>query len=228
MRTGTGIARRVASGRYSILAGGRECGDERWDLSEVGGGYLVTGEQVLVAPHPFPSRHEYRVTLTPEWRVTQLEILWYVGDRLLRSTHVADDGTWRARIEYQGHVREQSGDFPEVCEVEYATHLFNAFILLRRDFALGGYHEFPVLRIGPPHMAVSPETMLYRCVEVGTFESLHGPVAAKRYVVSLPPQTEEEGYTFWADANGFVLESYEGLDTSRPWMRLVEYWRGEQ
>jgi hypothetical protein len=51
-------------------------------------------------------------------------------------------------------------------------------------------------------------------------------VRAKRYVVSLPPHPESEGYTFWADEDGFVLESYEGLDTSRPWMRLVTMTRG--
>jgi hypothetical protein len=72
-------------------------------------------------------------------------------------------------------------------------------------------------------MAVSPEKMLYRCVEVGTFPTASGPVRAKRYVVSLPPAPESQGYTFWADDDGFVLESYEGLDLARPWMRLVEY-----
>ena len=126
------------------------------------------------------------------------------------------------RFEYQGQVREQQGDFPPFAEVEYGTHLFNTIILARRRFALDGEHEFPVLRIGPPYMAVSPERMLYRCVEVGTFAGPSGPVTAKRYVVSLPPRPEDEGYTFWADEDGFVLESYEGLDTARPWMRLIE------
>jgi len=35
----------------------------------------------------------------------------------------------------------------------------------------------------------------------------------------------EEGYMFWADEDGIVLESYDGLDHSRPWMQLVEYRR---
>ena len=187
---------------------------------------MVVGAQELGPPHPFPSRQEYRVTLTREWRVSGLEILWTVGERTLRSTHLADGPLWRVRIEHQGQVREQEGDFPDFCEVEYGTHLFNAFILARRDFALGGEHEFPVLRIGPPLMAVTPERMLYRCVEVGTFETPRGPVRAKRYVVSLPPRPEEEGYAFWADEDGFVLESYEGLDLSRPWMRLTHFERG--
>ena len=48
------------------------------------------------------------------------------------------------------------------------------------------------------------------------------------FTVSLPPRDEEEGYTFWADEDGFVLESYEGLDQSRPWMRLIELRRGSE
>ena len=52
------------------------------------------------------------------------------------------------------------------------------------------------------------------------------PVKAARYVVSMPPRGEDEGYTFWADEDGFVLESYEGLDLSRPWMTLMELQRG--
>jgi hypothetical protein len=216
----------LASGRYLIFHGGRECGEERWQLSRVADGYVVTGEQVMVAPHPFPSRQEYRATLTDAWRLTGLEIVWTVGERVVHATHQASGARWRVQIEYGGQVREQEGDFPEFCEVEYGTHLFNAFILARRDFGLGGEHEFPVLRVGPPYMAVSPERMLYRCVERGAFETPVGAVQAKRYVVSLPPAPEEEGYTFWADEEGFVLESYEGHDRSLPWMRLVEFRRG--
>jgi len=134
---------------------------------------------------------------------------------------------WRVRIEYGGQVRDQEGDFPDLCEVEYGTHLFNTVMLARRDFQIGGEHEFPVLRIGPPLMAVSPERMLYRCVERGSVETPFGAVAAKRYVVSLPPGPEEQGYSFWADEDGLVLESYEGPDRSRPWMRLVELRRGD-
>ncbi len=216
----------TAVGRYRILFAGRECGEERWELSVTPDGYVVVGEQITLPPHPVPSRHDYRATLTREWRLTGVEIHWSVGERRLRSTHEALGKIWRVRIEYGGQTKEQEGDFPDFCEVEYGTHLFNSFILARRDFGLGGEHEFPVLRIGPPWMAVSPERMLYRCVEVGTYETPRGPVQAKRYIVSLPPQPEEEGYTFWADEDGFVLESYEGLDTSRPWMRLVEFHKG--
>jgi hypothetical protein len=158
--------------------------------------------------------------------VQGVEILWTVGGRELRALHEAGGARWRVRIEYQGEVREQQGDYPEFCEVDYATPLFHTFLLARRDFAAGGEHEFPVLRIGPPWMAVSPETMKLRCVEIGTFDAAHGPVSAKRYVASLPPADEDEGFTFWADEDGFVLESYEGLDVSRPWMRLVDLRRG--
>ena len=219
-------ASRVAiRGRYAIFFAGQECGEERWLIEQRPPGFVVTGEQEMVAPHPFPNRQEYRAALSPEWRLSGLEILWSVGSQRVRSIHAADAGLWRVRVEIQGHVKEQQGDFPDFCEVEYATHLFNAFILARRDFGIGGEHEFPVLRIGPPHMAVSPERMLYRCVEGGVFDSPLGRVNAKRYVVSLPPAPEDAGYTFWADEEGFVLESYEGLDLSRPWMRLTHFER---
>lgn len=210
------------AGRYRIFHGGRECGEERWELEATSEGIVVTGEQVLEAPHPFPSRHAYRVSLTPEWRVIGLEVRWTVGPRELHARHEATGARWHARIETGGTVREQEGDYPAGAEVEFATHLFNAFILARRDFAEGGEHEFPVLRIGPPWMAVSPERMRVRCIERAEFLTPFGPVAAKRYLVSLPPQPESEGYTFWADEDGFVLESYEGHDVARPWMRLVE------
>ena len=136
---------------------------------------------------------------------------------------------WRVRIEYAGHVKEQEGDFPEACEIDYGSHLFSAFILARRDFAVGGEHEFPALRIGPPYMTVSPERMLYRCIEAGTLETPFGPIGAKRYQVSVPGR-HEEGYGFWADERGVVLESLEGAEEGWPWMKLVEYqWeRGDE
>jgi hypothetical protein len=218
--------RLVAEGRYQIFHAGRECGEERWRIETAAAGLVATGEQRLVAPHPYPSASEYRATLTDTMRVTGLEILWTVGARRLRALHAAVGGTWRVRIETEGQVREQQGDFPDVCEVEYGTHLFNTFFLARRDFRVGGEHEFPVLRIGPPWMAVTPERMLVRCVERGTLGAPWGDVAARRYVTSLPPRPEEEGYTFWADDEGVVLESCEGLDASRPWMRLMELTRG--
>ena len=218
--------RLVVAGRYQIFHAGRECGEERWRIETAPAGLIATGEQRMVPPHPYPNTSEYRATLTDTMRPTGLEILWTVGPRRLRALHAASDRIWRVRIEADGRVREQQGDFPDFCEVDFVTHLFSAFILQRRDFQVGGEHEFPVLSIGPPWMAVTPERMLYRCIERGTLATPWGAVAARRYVLSLPPRPAEEGYTFWADEDGLVLESCEGLDVSRPWMRLTELTRG--
>jgi hypothetical protein len=219
---GTSLIRRVVAGRYLIFFQGDECGQERWAIGQGPEGLVASGEQEIGPPHPIPSRHEYRATLTPEWRLTGLEIRWQVGDRIVQALHRAEGGRWRARIEVQGQVKEQEGDFPEACEVDYATHLFSSFLLARRDFALGGEHEFPALRIGPPFMAVTPERMLYRCVETGLRTTPLGLRPVKRYVVSMPGRPEWEGYTFWADEDGWVLESFDDAEQSRPWMRLIE------
>lgn len=222
---GTAV-RPTVTGRYRIFHAEREVGEERWRLApDDGGGVVLTGEQVIEAPHPFPHRHEFRATVDAAGRVRGVEIVWTVGGRALHATHGAEGARWRVRIDYQGEVREQQGDYPEGCEVDYATPLFQAFILARRDFALDGEHELPVLRIGPPWMAVHPGMMKLRCVEIGSRATVYGTVRAKRYVASLPPASEEEGFTFWADDDGFVLESCEGLNPSRPWMTLVEFRR---
>lgn len=212
----------IRAGRYLIFTNGVECGEERWRLEAGDDGLVVTGAQETVAPHPFPNRLEYRATLTPEWRVTGVELRWTVGEHGIEAAHRADGGRWHARIRYGREAREQEGDYPAVCEVEIPTHLSATFVLARRAFEIGGEHEFPLLRIGPPLMAVSPERMLIRCVESGTIMSPRGPVVAKRYVVSLPPRSEADGYTFWADEDGVVLESYQGPEPEHPWMQLVE------
>ncbi len=217
---------RVAEGRYAIAVGGAPCGEERWRIGANAGGIVATGEQVLTAPHPFPNTHAWRATLTREWRPAALAIEWRVGERLLRARHAAEGGRWRARIEVEGQVKQQEGDFPVYCEVEYPSHLFNTFILARRAFSVGGEHEFPVLRIGPPWMAVEPERMLIRCVEQGAWAAPWGTVPAKRYRLSLPPRPEAEGYTFWADEHDVVLESFEGPEPAISWMRLTDYHRG--
>jgi len=220
---GTQVIARGSTGRYRIFFQGEECGEERWSIEPHQDGLVAIGAQETRAPHPLPNRHEYRATLGGDGRLTGLEIHWSVGPQQLQAIHHAEAGVWRVRVELGGHVKEQHGDYPEFCEVDYATHLMSWFVLARRDFALGGEHEFPVLRIGPPYMAVSPERMRMRCVEIGSFETPFGPREAKRYVVSLPPRTEEEGYSFWADNDGMVLESYDDPSGTRPWMRLVEW-----
>lgn len=177
---------RVASGRYAVFARGAEVGEERWHIERGPDGFVVAGTQETIAPHPFPSRQEYRAALDPRWRIVGLEVRWRVGDREVLATHHSAAGMWRVRIEYAGHVKEQEGDFPDVCEVDYGTHLFSTILLARREFAVGGEHEFPALRIGPPYMAVHPDRMLYRCVESQTRLTPWGPRPAKRYVVSVP------------------------------------------
>jgi len=218
----TAIAAFVAAGRYVLYHDGQECGGERWEIARTADGYVIVGEQQMGPPHPLPNRQEYRATLTSDWRPAGLDVIWEVGERRLVAMHRADGATWRVRIEYGGQVREQQGDFPDICEIEFTTHLANLVILARRDFQVGGEHDFPVLRIGPPLMAVTPERMIYRCVDRGSVATAIGPRDAKRYVAYLPSDGEERGYTFWADDDGFVLESYEGHDPARPWMRLVE------
>lgn len=217
---------RVRTGRYTIFANGIECGEERWSLEASDEGLVVTGNQELQAPHPFPSRLEYRVTLTPGWRVTGIELHWTVGMRSIRAVHHAEAERWRAHIESGAEARTQEGDYPAVCEVEIPSHVSAMFVLAHRAFQIDGEHEFPVLRIGPPVMAVSPERMKLRCVAAATIMSPRGPVAAKRYVASLPPRGEDEGWTFWADEDGLVLESFEGAEPGKPWMRLVELTEG--
>jgi len=217
----------VASGRYVIFHGGVECGEDRWRMRALPDGTVVlTGEQEMTRPHPFPNRQMYRATLTNTFRLRSLEVLWSVGERTLRAFHAADGTQWRVRIEYQDQVREQHGDYPDLCEVEYTTPMFVTFMLSRRDFPPGGEHEFPVLRVGPPLMAVSPERMQLRCVEHAERDTPWGRVKARRYVASLPPRPEQEGYSFWADERDLLIESFEGADEGRTWMKLVEYRSG--
>lgn len=216
-----------AEGRYAVFFAGRECGEERWRIEARDGGAVATGVQETWAPHPFPSRQEYRVAIDDKARLRGVEIRWMVGERRLLATHAADGATWRVKIEYGEHVKEQEGDYPDFCEVETTSHLSNTFILARRDFRVGGEHEFPVLRIGPPYMAVSPDRMMFRCEEEAMFLSPIGPIPAKRYVATVTGENSDSArYGFWADERGIVLESFEGDDVGQTWMKLVEYRRG--
>ena len=100
----------LIAGRYVLYHEGAECGEERWRIEGAADGMVLTGEQQTAAPHPFPNHHAYRVSLSREWRITGLEILWTVGSRTVRATHGADGEMWRVRIEYDGHAREQECD----------------------------------------------------------------------------------------------------------------------
>src|SRR5258705_481001 len=80
------------AGRYLIFFGGEECGEDRWELRPREDGFVLEGEQTTIAPHPFPNRQAYRATLTPEWRLTGLEVLWIVRHRTLRATPGARRG----------------------------------------------------------------------------------------------------------------------------------------
>jgi len=213
---------RLGAGRYAVFSAGVECGEERWSIDRGPEGYIISGAQEMVRPHPLPGRQEYRVTLSEQWRVTGVEIRWRVGERELLATHRAEADRWRVRIEYDGQIKEQEGDFPPVCEVDFGTHLFSTILLARRDFAVGGEHEFTALRIGPPYMAVLPERMLYRCVEASIRPTPAGPRPARRYMVGVPARGEP-GFSFWSDERGIVLESFQGPESDDPWMRLVDY-----
>ena len=224
--TPRGVAQLVVAGRYAIFHAGRECGEERWRIESAGEGFVAWGEHLTEAPHPLPNRQEFRVALSERWRVTAVEILWEVGPRTLRATHAADGERWRVRVEYQGEVKEQEGDYPAFCEINHPSHLFDTFTLSRLGFEAGSEHECPVLLIGPPWMAVAPDRQRVRCLETRELETAFGRMRAKRYALSHPPRSEDEGYSFWADEHDVVLESCEGLDAARPWMKLVEYRRG--
>jgi hypothetical protein len=227
MGTGRGERQQpFASGRYAIYDQGRECGEEDWLIEVAPDGLVATGAQTLEPPHPFPCRQRWRAGLTDQFRLTGYEVEWEVGPRTLRAAHRAEGHTWHVGIDFGGERREQQGDYPDYCEVELTTPLSLAFMLARRDFQVGGEHEFPVLRIGPPLMAVSPEQMLIRCVGRGDYPAPWGQVAARRYILSLPPQPEAEGYGFWATEEGFVLESFAGPEPGTPWMRLTDFRRG--
>ncbi len=217
----------LAAGRYLVFHEGHECGEERWRIERTPEGMVATGEQVVDAPHPHPQRNEYRATLAtePRVRVTGLEILWAVGQRTLRAVHAADAVRWRVRIETEAQVREQEGDYPDYCEVDFGTPLFNTFTLSRYSFQPGSEIEFPVLMIGPPFMGVTPTRQKYQCVEAGTLELPFGRLAARRYVMSYPERAEAAAFSFWADEQDVVLEYHAGLDPLNPWMRLVEFRR---
>ena len=216
----------AARGRYAIHFAGRECGEERWSVARAAdGAHVATGEQHLLAPHPFPSRQEYRATLSPLGRVTGLEVRWTIGARTLVARHAADGDLWRVRLEVDGQVREQEGDYPTFCEVLYGTHVFHTFALRRYVLAPGATHEFPALVIGPPFMAVEPGRQRLRCTAEEERATPFGPRRARRIELGDAGGSLEPPFAMWVDEHDVVLESLEGVEPAAPWMRLVEYER---
>src|SRR6267378_3965030 len=92
------LAETIATGRYTVFFDGRECGGERWELTRKRDGFTLTGEQEIESPHPLPNRQEYRAMLTPEWRLTGLDVIWTVGSKRLVAMHRAEAAVWRVRI----------------------------------------------------------------------------------------------------------------------------------
>ncbi len=213
-------------GRYAIHFGGQPCGEERWTLERTPTGEVATGEQVTQPPFPFPSTTEWRATLDGEGRVTGLEVRWGVGERFVHARHAADGALWRVRIEHQGQVREQEGDYPGRVHVVFGAHLFHTFAFRRLALAPGAEHDLTVLAIGPPWMAVEPGRLLVRCTEARVLATPFGERAARRIEVVDPARGSAEAFAAWIDEHDVVLVSHEGEGDARPWMTLVEYERG--
>jgi hypothetical protein len=213
----------LAEGTYQLFHHGQACGEERWRIGEGPDELVAEGEQRWDAPFPYPNSQRYRVVLSPDWRVLALDLDWLVGERALHAEHRADGENWRASIRYEDQTKTQEGNYPYSAEVDFGSHLFNTFTLLRRGLGPGTDEEFPVLKIGPPFMAVVPERQRYLFVESGPIETPAGRFEAWRWQLTNPERPGDEGYTFWSDARGMVLESYEGPAPGRVWMRLTEY-----
>jgi hypothetical protein len=212
-------------GRYAIHFNGQPCGHETFEITRTPAGEIAVGEQITTAPFPFPSRQQYRAATDIDGRVISLEVRWTVGERTVHAMHAADGGMWRATIDYQNHRREQEGDYPTRCQIAYGSHVLHTFMLRRLALAPGAEHEFAALLIGPPYMAVEPGHQHVRCTAEETRDGLHGPVKARRIEIFDPARGPTEAYAMWIDSHDIVLESYEGLQPTAPWMTLVEYAR---
>ena len=213
------------TGRYAIHFAGQPCGDERWSLERTADGEVATGEQVTRAPFPFPCTLEWRATLTRDGRLSGLELHWRVGERRVSATHAAAGAPWRVRIEAQGHVREQEGDYPARAHVVLGAHLFHTFAFRALVLEPGAEHEFPMLAIGPPWMAVDPGRLIVRCTEARTLQTPMGAIPARRVHVFDPARGRAEAFAVWIDEHDIVLASHEGERDALPWMTLVEYER---
>lgn len=186
------------------------------------GSFVVSGEQLLEAPHPLAGQTRYRAAVSPESRVLEVEIDWLVGTRALHARHHAKGSLWHVRIDYAGHVREQEGDYPASCEVLYGSPLFQSFALQHYVLAPGAEHEFAALLIGPPYMAVEPGKQQLRCTAEQEIATAFGGMTARR-VEWHDPSGAEPPSMVWIDAHDRVLESRDGLDASSPLIqKLVE------
>jgi hypothetical protein len=212
-------------GRYVIHHDGIECGEERWSIERDEHGEVATGEQETRPPFPFPSTLEWRATLSSEGRLGGIELRWRVGERLVQATHAGEGATWRVRIEAQGHVREQEGDYPPRAHVVLGAHAFHTFVFRTLVLEPGAEHEVPMLAVGPPWMAVDPSRLLLRCTEARVLATPMGPRPARRIEVLDPNRGRAEAFAAWIDEHDVVLASYEGDGDARPWMLLAEYVR---
>lgn len=213
----------ITRGRYELLFAASVCGEERFEWrSTAGADAVLTCEQRLESPHPLAGEQRCRATVSPDGRVTAVEIDWLVGTRGLHAQHRAEGGLWHVRIDYAGHVREQEGDYPPACEVLFSSPWFHTFALRHYVLAPGAEHEYAALMIGPPYMAVEPGKQSARCVEARELETPLGRVAARRVELH-DPAGSEPATTLWIDGEERVLEMRDGVGEDAPLVaRLVE------
>lgn len=219
-----------ARGRWLVFASGIECGHETWSEHRVLArdgtrGVERRGEQVLHAPHPFPSALTWVARAGEDARVLALELRWSVGERVVRAEHVAEGERWRATLETGGHVRAQQGDYPPACVVALGTHGVHAWMFRRVALEPGAEHVLPALVVGPPWMAVEPGRQIVRCTRAEERDTPAGRVRA-RFVEVHDPERSEAAWSAWLDPDDEVIESFEDLAGTAPWMRRVEWERG--
>ena len=186
---------------------------------------MASGEQVTRAPFPFPSVLEWRATTDRDARLSGLELRWRVGERLVAAMHASDGAMWRVRIETHGHVREQEGDYPVRAHVVLGSHVFHTFAFRTLELRPGAEHEFPMLSVGPPWMAVEPGRLIVRCTEARAIDTPLGVRDARRVEVFDPARGRAESFAAWIDEHDVVLASHEGEDDATPWMTLEAYER---
>ena len=199
-----------------IFHPGEECGEERWRMEALRRrAGRAPASRSSVAPHPFPNRQEYRVTLTRgDGARPALEIALDGG----RAHAVAHASRRRARCGACGSStaarsasrRATSRTF---CEVEYAhasvqhRHPGAPRLRGRRRARVPGAAHRPAVHGGVARSA---------CCTAASRRGRSTPRSARSTRSATwsacRRRGEDEGYTFWADEDGFVLESYEGLE----------------